>query len=215
MRVRYLVSAGRARGSPLPYGGMSAGVGRQMARLLQASEWRLVAALITHPTVCSDFRLTSHVSHSRTERALQLASQHAVAADKSRYRKSCPGPLYQRERAYAGVEIHESRPHRCRLHNSYSYLCAPGASACDISRTDSTHVDARLFCELCQTRDCRGGSVWVGSALKKYRIAGNPSPYTSNAVEAYSYTGVQGQRCPVKADTVCAQLPAPPGTPLK
>ena len=28
---------------------------------------------------CSDFRLTSHVSHNRTERALQLASQHVVA----------------------------------------------------------------------------------------------------------------------------------------
>ena len=27
----------------------------------------------------SDFRLTSHVSHNRTERALQLASQHVVA----------------------------------------------------------------------------------------------------------------------------------------
>ena len=28
---------------------------------------------------CSDFRLTSHASHNRTERALQLASQHVVA----------------------------------------------------------------------------------------------------------------------------------------
>ena len=29
----------------------------------------------------SDFRLASHVSHSRTERHLSLASQHAVAAN--------------------------------------------------------------------------------------------------------------------------------------
>ena len=40
---------------------------------------RVVAVLIAHRTPCSDFRLTSHVSHNRTERALQLASQHVVA----------------------------------------------------------------------------------------------------------------------------------------
>ena len=40
---------------------------------------RVVAALIAHRTPCSDFRLTSHVSHNRTERALQLAFQHLVA----------------------------------------------------------------------------------------------------------------------------------------
>ena len=39
----------------------------------------VVAALIARVKTCSDFRLPSHVSHSRTERALQLASQHVVA----------------------------------------------------------------------------------------------------------------------------------------
>ena len=39
----------------------------------------VVAALIARALSCSDFRLASHVSHSRTERALQLASQHVVA----------------------------------------------------------------------------------------------------------------------------------------
>ena len=34
---------------------------------------------IARGVACSDFRLTSHVSHNRTERALQLASQHVVA----------------------------------------------------------------------------------------------------------------------------------------
>ena len=49
----------------------------------------IVAALIARVVTCSDFRLASHVSHSRTECALQLASQHAVAADVSRSCKSC------------------------------------------------------------------------------------------------------------------------------
>ena len=35
-------------------------------------------------------------------------------------------------------------------------------------RIQLSHVDARLLCE--PRHDCRGGSVWVGSALKKYRI---------------------------------------------
>ena len=39
-----------------------------------------VELAIAHRVSCSDFRLlTSHVSHNRTERALQLASQHVVA----------------------------------------------------------------------------------------------------------------------------------------
>ena len=56
---------------------------------------------------------------------------------------------------------------------STTLIFAPGASVCDISRTDSTHVDTPDFFGLCELRhapDCRGGSVWVGSALKKYRI---------------------------------------------
>ena len=40
----------------------------------------VVAALIARVKTCSDFRLTSHVSHSCTERALQLAPQHLVAS---------------------------------------------------------------------------------------------------------------------------------------
>ena len=36
-------------------------------------------AIAAEVKTCSDFRLTSHVSHNRTERALQLASQHVVA----------------------------------------------------------------------------------------------------------------------------------------
>ena len=55
-----------------PYGRLNVGDSRPSKR-------RVVAVLIAHPTVCSDFRLPSHVSHSRTERALQLASQHVVA----------------------------------------------------------------------------------------------------------------------------------------
>ena len=38
-----------------------------------------VELAIARRVSCSDFRLTSHVSHNRTERALQLASQHVVA----------------------------------------------------------------------------------------------------------------------------------------
>ena len=38
-----------------------------------------VELAIAEVKTCSDFRLTSHVSHNRTERALQLASQHIVA----------------------------------------------------------------------------------------------------------------------------------------
>ena len=38
-----------------------------------------VELAIAEVKTCSDFRLTSHVSHNRTERALQLASQHVVA----------------------------------------------------------------------------------------------------------------------------------------
>ena len=57
---------------PDAYGRLNVGDSRPSKR-------RVVAVLIAHPTVCSDFRLTSHVSHSRTERALQLASQHVVA----------------------------------------------------------------------------------------------------------------------------------------
>ena len=38
-----------------------------------------VELAIARRVTCSDFRLTSHVSHNRTERALQLASQHVVA----------------------------------------------------------------------------------------------------------------------------------------
>ena len=38
-----------------------------------------VELAIARRQTCSDFRLTSHVSHNRTERALQLASQHVVA----------------------------------------------------------------------------------------------------------------------------------------
>ena len=73
----------------------------------------VVAALIAQGVTCSDFRLASHVSHSRTERHLPLASQHAVVADVSRSCKSGPGPLHRRERAYAGKSKHESGPHRC------------------------------------------------------------------------------------------------------
>ena len=40
-----------------------------------------VELAIARRVTCSDFRLTSHVSHNRTERALQLASQHVVAGD--------------------------------------------------------------------------------------------------------------------------------------
>ena len=39
----------------------------------------VVAALIARGVSCSDFRLASHVSHSRTKRALQLASQYVIA----------------------------------------------------------------------------------------------------------------------------------------
>ena len=38
-----------------------------------------VELAIAEVKTCSDFRLTSHVSHNRTERALQVASQHVVA----------------------------------------------------------------------------------------------------------------------------------------
>ena len=61
----------------------------------------VVAALIARVVACSDFRLASHVSHSRTERHLSLASQHitSVAAGVVQICKSCPGPLHRRERA--------------------------------------------------------------------------------------------------------------------
>ena len=45
----------------------------------RSQELRCVAAVIVCVVSCSDFRVASHVCHSRTERALQLASQHVVA----------------------------------------------------------------------------------------------------------------------------------------
>ena len=51
---------------------------------------------------------------------------------------------------------------------STTLIFALGASACDVSRTDSTHVDARLLCEL-RARVWSVG-VWVGSAALKIKV---------------------------------------------
>ena len=70
-------------------------------------------------------------------------SQHA--ADKSRSRKSCPGPLHRRERAYAGSR--NMKVDRIgALHNSY--LFEPGTSACDISRANGFNSEAALDARL-------------------------------------------------------------------
>ena len=121
----------------------------------------VVAALIARVVSCSDFRLASHVSHSRTERHLSLASQHAVAADVVQICKSCPGPLHRRERAYAGSR--NMKVDRIgALHNSY--LCT---RCLRVRHLANGFNSRRRQTSLRAPPDCRGGSVWVGSALKK------------------------------------------------
>ena len=121
----------------------------------------VVAALIARGVACSDFRLASHVSHSRTERHLSLASQHAVAADVVQICKSCPGPLHRRERAYAGSR--NMKVDRIgALHNSY--LCT---RCLRVRHLANGFNSRRRQTSLRAPPDCRGGSVWVGSALKK------------------------------------------------
>ena len=58
--------------------------------------------LIARRVSCSDFRLASHVSHSRTERHLSLASQHAVAADVVQILQEAGWPVWRRAHADAG-----------------------------------------------------------------------------------------------------------------
>ena len=148
---------------------------------------RVVAVLIAHRTPCSDFRLASHVSHSRTECHLPLASQHTVAADVSRSCKSCPGPLHRRERAYAGSR--NMKVDRIgALHNSY--VCT---RCLRVRHLANGFNSRRRQTSLRAPPDCRGGSVWVGSALKSigssrsmYLLPGNPF---SQAVEAYRDSG--------------------------
>ena len=73
--------------SPVTYGAEAVDVVRFLARHLLLAHSRAafmrplsrVELAIARRKTCSDFRLTSHVSHNRTERALQLASQHVVA----------------------------------------------------------------------------------------------------------------------------------------
>ena len=123
--------------------------------------WSPVELAIARRLSCSDFRLASHVSHSRTECHLPLASQHAVAADVSRSCKSCPGPLHRRERAYAGSR--NMKVDRIgALHNSY--LCT---RCLRVRHLANGFNSRRRQTSLRAPPDCRGGSVWVGSALKK------------------------------------------------
>ena len=70
---------------PSPYGRLNVGDSRPSKR-------RVVAVLIAHRTPCSDFRLTSRVSHNRTERALQLASHVSTSSPAQRCWscQSCP-----------------------------------------------------------------------------------------------------------------------------
>ena len=175
------------------------------------------SALIARVVSCSDFRLASHVSHSRTERHLSLASQaqHAVAADVvqiwhlQELTWSTSTPRHRRERAYAGSS--NMKVDRIGTHSptQNSYVCTRGASACDISRTDSTHVDARLLCE--PRRLPRWvGVCWkcmetsIGSSRSMYLlVTGNPF---SQAVEAYreDRDSGEGAMCKVPLHTVQA-----------
>ena len=101
------------------------------------------------------------VLFSRTECHLPLASQHTVAADVSRSCKSCPGPLHRRERAYAGSR-NMKVDRTGALHNSH--LCT---RCLRVRHLANGFNSRRRQTSLRAPPDCRGGSVWVGSALKK------------------------------------------------
>ena len=92
------------------------GGGRDLAAPLSRQEHTIPRAVS-----CSDFRLASHVSHSRTERHLSLASQHAVAADERRGPDLARGWMASMAQGARGCgwSKHESGPHR----HSLQLLC--------------------------------------------------------------------------------------------
>ena len=75
---------------------------------------------IARGVACSDFRLTSHVSHNRTDRALQLASQHVVAGAAPERAAVLVLPELSSSHVPQGAIVcgwsqHESGPHRHSL----------------------------------------------------------------------------------------------------
>ena len=116
---------------------------------------------------CSDFRLTSRVSHNRTERALQLASQHVASpAQRCWSCQSCPAApsMYRRARSYAGSP--NMKVDRIgTLYNSLLYTrYLRGLHIENVIHSRKTPSSLR------PPPDCRGESVCVGIARKKYRI---------------------------------------------
>ena len=74
-----------------------------------------VELAIAEVKTCSDFRLTSHVSHNRTERALQLASQHVVAGAAVLVLPELSSSHVPQGAIVCGWSQHESGPHRHSL----------------------------------------------------------------------------------------------------
>ena len=114
----------------------------------------VVAALIARVKTCSDFRLASHVSHSRTERRSHyaLASQHTPSPRPSP--PTCPDLARyvlvhciegRWERVCGSQTKHESGPHQC----SPQLLSLHQVPPCRVRHLHI--VDARLLCELRQT----------------------------------------------------------------
>ena len=103
---------------PSPYGRLNVGDSRRPKR-------RVVAVLIAHRTPCSDFRLTSHVSHNRTERALQLASQHVVAGVAVLVLPELSSSHVPQGAIVCGWSQHESGPHRHSLQLSSLHKVPP------------------------------------------------------------------------------------------
>ena len=139
-----------------PYGRLNVGDSRRPKR-------RVVAVLIAHAMTCSDFRLTSHVSHNRTERALQLASQHVIAGaavlvlPELRY----PWTLWRKYPSDTH-EPHTFLDRMSTLYNSSLYTrCLSALHIENVVHSRKTPSSLRA------PPDCRGESVCVGIARKK------------------------------------------------
>ena len=80
---------------------------------------------IARGVACSDFRLTSHVSHNRTERALQVASQHVVAGAAVLVLPELSSSHVPQGAIVCGWSQHESGPHLHSLQLSSLHKVPP------------------------------------------------------------------------------------------
>ena len=124
----------------------------------------VVAGLLARRLSCSDFRLASHVSHSRTERALQLASRLSTSSPAQRCWscQSCPAPMHHMARSYA--DSPNMKVDRIStLYNSSLYT-----TRCLRARHIEIVIHSRKTpSSLRAPPDCRGESVCVGIAREK------------------------------------------------